>query len=428
MRKYLSMLFVLMFVITLAPAVAVYADLEDEGGCTGLIVVGYENADGVTRVGQNWDAYPYPQVFGLRMTIDEETGIKVIWDARFRKVPRLNSYGVYHSQNARSAAIRYTGDLDNLKTLYGDAGHTILSKAKSAKEAIDLAEEFAIEFGVRSGSGGGKVYADKDVAYLIEGWGPGDYAITEYRNAAVAHSNTILNPKIKWNEMGPSGQGRMLRAQEMLNQYIQDNLRVGKLGGQISSAICMNIYRDTKDGFTRIFRGDGNLGSVSSFGHGGCTTFSCFGELPKKHVDLLSILWTTPNYPPFSPFIPFYIGIDSIPSSFAVGKTNKTTAFVELANAVKYNMDMADEVQAFWESFEDQCLREQHILKKDVANFMADGNREAAVKMLTDYVDAKCELAVLYAQRLTEKVKETCLIEVDVSPFRDWPEPPRDRK
>ena len=91
-------------------------------------------------------------------------------------------------------------------------------------------------------------------------------------------------------------------------------------------------------------------------------------------------------------------------------------------------MDLADEVQEFWESFEDQALREIWHLRKDVISLLKDGDEKGAEKMLYDFVNDKCELAVEYAQELTKAVNAHGLIKVKVAPFKMLLEPGRDRK
>lgn len=422
--KRFRILIVLVLVLSL-----VFGSIAIAESCTGIIVVGNVSADGKTRMGQTWDIGPMPLVFGLRITVDEETGIRVIWDARTRKVPRMNNYGVCHTQNYRTDCKAMTEDPDNLKTLYGDTGDVILSKAKTAKEAIDMAIVIADRDGVRSQCGGAKVYADKDEVYMIEGGDIGSYAISHYTNIALAQSNTIINPAWKDHEAFLCGMTRMLAAQEYLDQFVRANEPYGKSGGQISSPIIMKAFRLHEGGFSRLYQGNGWLkGTVASLGHQGGTEFASFGEIDKKYTNTLSIFWTTPFYPVFTPFIPFFVGIEKIPPSFAVGEENKTHVFVELINAIRYNMDLADEVQEFWESFENQTLCEIWHLRQDVISLLKDGDEKGAEEMLYDFVNDKCELAVEYAQGLTKAVNAHGLIKVKVAPFKMLLEPGRDRK
>ncbi|MBN1543292.1 hypothetical protein JW992_14215 [candidate division KSB1 bacterium] len=401
-------------------------------GCTGLIAAGNVTESGHTLVGQNWDALPYPQIFGLRMTLDPETGIKVIWDARFRKVPRLNSAGVLHTQNYRSCRDCWTAETGNKKTLYGKPGDEIMSKARSAEEAVALARAIADSQGVRSSAGGAKVYADADGVYMIEGHAPGVYEILgPWRNVAIAHSNAYLSAKMKEKtEYWPAGVNRMLRAQELLDARANANTIMGLPGGNISSQYFMSILRDHVDGFNWVngYGSDGNNRSIANWGSRGRTVFAIFGELPPEHRDVLSILWSTPNYPPFSPFLPFFIGLSKIPDSFAVGEKNQTRVFVELVNVLRYNLDYTEAVEKFWRAFDDETVRQLSIIRREVIQALASDDRSAATRILDTYVDDRCLQAVDYARALTEEINSRGLIRVQTRVFREILEPAPDTR
>ncbi len=400
--------------------------------CTAVIAVGNVLDHEHTLVGQTWDARPYPQVFGLRMTTNKETGIKVIWDARFRKVPRLSSAGVFHTQNYRSCGNCWDGDPDNSETLYGPPGDAILGQAHSAKEAAEIAEEIAREHGVRSGAGGAKVYGDADEVYMIEGNGPEMYDVLgPWTDAAIAHSNAYLSPEMKrLNEHWSAGVRRMIRAQELLDARSSVNMEMGFAGGLISPQYVMELFRDHIDGFNWVhgYEHDGHTRSIAGWGSKGRTVFAIMGELPPDHRDMLSIAWTTPNYPPFCPYLPFFIGMPEIPPSFAVGEENQTDAFVGLVNVMRYNLDYADEVEQFWQAFDDETTRQLSFVIPEAKALINDGKKKEAGQHLYEYVNSRCEKAVLYARQLAEAINKKGLIPIDYSPFRDLLEPPRDVK
>ena len=420
---------IILLILSNGPAISREIEYQE---CTGLIVTGLPSENKTTLVGQSWDARPYPQVFGLRMVTDKETGIKVISDARFRKCPRLSSTGVFHTQNYRSCAVCWDDDPGNSETLYGLKTGEILAKAKNAKEAIELAEKVAQEFGIRSGAGGAKVFADADEVYMIEGQAPGEYDILgPYKDIAVAHANAYLSPSLKQSsEDFNAGYWRQQRAQELLDMRARSMEKVGRMGGLINPQYMMKIFRDHIDGFNWVncYEHDGNNRSIAGWGSKGRTVFAIFADLPKEDRDVLSVIWTTPNYPPLTPFLPFFIGMPQIPPSFAVGEENKTKVFVELINVVRFNLDFADQVQKFWEAFDDQTTRELSIVLREVKQMLKEGKKEQAGEWLYQYVNNRCEQAVKYAQELTVAINAKGLIKVDPSVFREILEPPRDNR
>lgn len=404
--------------------------LENED-CTTILSLAKTSVDGKTRLGQCADMLPMTLRFAVSISVDEKTGIKVIscsepaipegkggplaWDPAAKLYPAsfLSSCGVAASQNLRGALHAAEGDPD--VTLYSLAGK-VLQSARTAKEAIEMAEKIAQTGGVRVGAGGSKIYADKDEAYMIEGYGPGDYAITgPMKDLSFAHANTIIAPSIKHLERSwPSGIRRMQRAQELLDQRGCYCESIPWAGGQITTPYFFRILRDHKYGFDATYSRD-DRGNISWWGCGGRTAYAMVNEISEDYPDLLSIWWATPNFPPLSPFIPFFTGVTNIPPTFAVGAANETEVFQKLVNTVRYNLGWLDEVQEFWEAFDGQTVREVFYLTRKARELAKAGDRKGTVELLYKFTSGKCELAVTYAKALMEKISENQIsVKVDV--------------
>lgn len=349
--------------------------------------------------------------FAVGMLVDEKTGIKVIgpsnpFDGKLTLIyaMRMNSAGVALASAARSAAILPVGDPE--KTLYGRDGHPIIQTARTAKEAVDLAEKVAKIGGMRVGSGGSRTYVDKNEAYLIEGYGPGDYAITgPMRDLSFGSANTIVSPKLKHLESYPMGFLRAKRAQELLDKrgwYADDT---PWRQGHVTSPYLFRCLRDHKHGFDQTYLYD-DRGNIANWGYNLISAWGYVCEISSEQPDLLSVFWITPNFPPFSPFIPFFMGSNKIPPTFAIGTSNNTDVFQELVRVTGYNIGSADKLQAFWEAFEFETVREMRYVVDDAKTLVKRGDRKGAEELLYKFTEAKCELALAYAQRLIKSVSE----------------------
>jgi hypothetical protein len=133
---------------------------------------------------------------------------------------------------------------------------------------------------------------------------------------------------------------------------------------------------------------------------------------------MLSIRFEAPNSPLFSPHVPFFIGQGEVPPSWRDAETNRTLVFQELMNAVLYNLDIADDVRSFWESFDDETAREVYgFVLPEAKSLIEKDDREAARELLYRYSNSRCEAAVTYARQLIAAVKKTSVIPPDTDPF-----------
>lgn len=396
------------------------------GACTTILAIGKAAKDGETLSGQVEELFSMTPKFAVDISLNEKTGIKLIGPSEppwiCPALHYLNSCGVALQSNSRST--KYPEQTDIQKSLYGREGMRILQEAHTAKEAKEIAEEIAQTGGCQpwlpgaSFGGGSRTFADKDEAYIVEGFGPGKYAIVgPMRDTAFAHANYIISPQLKPVEAVPVGVRRAKRAQELLDQRLETMPSVASPtgAGSLTQAYLFRILRDHQYGFDQTYAYD-DRGNISGWGYATTNQFAVVSAISADYPDLLSTWWSTPNFAPFSPFIPFFIGINQVPPTFAAGKTNKTAIFAELVTAIGYNLSYADKVQQFWEAFEFQTLREMFYpwsgVVANVKTLMKAGDRKKAEDLLYEFTNNKCELALTYATELTEKVKSECLVEL----------------
>jgi len=395
-RRKLGLVITTVITIVLLTSLSVFS-------CTGIIAVG-DAVEGPNIWGQTHDrSYPgWDQYISMR--VFEETGIKIIGVGTEE---RLNSYGVSRGSLARA-------------TLPGTTGH--------GRPYVDADEGYLVEYGfskedypdvkVRSSAWilERATSAKEAVEMQIEGLPPGTYNVLgPLTDTALGHANTfIFKPFLKYSTDPLYSLNRQERVQELLDLRRDEQFNNYT---QITALYAFEIFRDRQyeEEYSRMHE---NRGNISRFTEDSGTHHAVLNELPSEHRDLLSIHWVALNYPPISPFMPFYIGLPEIPPTFAKGPENEVNVFQELFNAVCYKMDYMDDVQKFWEAFEFQTVREKREIEKEVRQLADEGCREEAQSVLYDFVNKKCELAVAYAKDLTKLIVNGMAIneiKIDVS-------------
>ncbi len=416
---------------------------EDGISCTGVTVVGKASIDGKTRMGQNNDGTPfdYGNWRSMNLVVNEKTGIKALYEhwgtMHFQTVRYyLNDRGVAMDHLARpgpKGSVResasfadkdeaYMVEVGYVVDKYPDVKRSWADQIPKLREKGILVAEY--------GSGG--IYASNALEHahtakeavdiVTQGLPEGTYGVVTIRgDAAFGHANHYmytLPSSHPFNVYGSWGSElRAARAQELLDARF----------GSISTPYLFSVLRDqtalgNENGDDRTY--PGGRSKIARWGYLSRSRFSRISEISKKHTDLLSVHWTSPNFPPLSPYLPFYIGLTEIPPTFAHGKENKTEIFEELCNAVQYKMSYMKNVQEFWEAFEHQTIREMLQLERDVQAMVKDGDRKGAEQLLYRFCNAKCEQAVIYAKELTERIASgqdimEMTVEVGI-PIRSW--------
>jgi len=257
---------------------------------------------------------------------------------------------------------------------------------------------------------GSQTYVDTKEAWIIEKVCAHTRILGPFRDQAYASANYILcEDLVPYGIRGPFENGieRARRARQLLEErygrltvpYFFQTARDG--GGSLDLTEYRGSYKQTicNDGVTRM------------------TLFSIVMEPRKKYTDLLSRIWYTPGNPYTTPFLPLYIGVTEIPDTWAAGTTMKV--FNDLRRSLRYNPDYKEKVLNFWRAFEFNTLEEMYLLEQEVRKLINDGKRTEARQILTEFVKSKSEEAVFYAIRLTKKVKEESLINLNVSPGQE---------
>jgi hypothetical protein len=365
--------------------------------CTAGFAVGSEAHDGNTIGAQTVDFSKYTGQRFVSLTTNEESGIT--------RLEGLNDRGVAYTAQALHAASQdnplggawtyfdknelYSFEWIGAPATFWVKGREALERANSAREAIDhlvaLAEKGDIKHGV----------------------------IGPLRNTWWAHGNNVHSPELQPHELHPGGVERERRMEALLQER---HYAGGSRKFRIGAPFFFEALRENRDGIRRGLAGDDD--NISNTGYLIRTILGVVMEISTSHPEMLSIRFESPNSPLFSPHVPFFIGQGSIPPSWQAGTTNQTLVFQELMNAVLYNLDMADEVRSFWESFDDETAREVYgfVLPK-AKSLLKDGDREAARELLYRYSNQRCEAAVTYAQQLIEAVKKASVIRANTEPF-----------
>ena len=374
-------------------------------GCTTVIAVGTATVDGKTRTGQNSDGFAHKTGLHparvVKIKIDEKTGIKTIGE--------LNDRGVARQGAARSPLSGMKGGAST----FGDPNEAYIVEyafvKKDYPEAGDIKEKAL--FAAHT--------AKEAVDLCVKGLPEGSYHITgPLRNQAVGHANAYLAPELlQLQSSAGFSRVRGKRVHELLQERdLSRNEEESTVLGKISTLYLFRVLRthDTPWGFDSswVYPSDAT-GNIGRWSYRGISRNAVIKEISSEYPDLLSIYWTTPHFAPFSPFLPFHIGLTEIPPTFAEGEANESDIFRELFNAIAYKMSYADDVQRFWESFDFQTVSELQLLEIDVTGLvdkgkvkakglLDGGDRERVEKVLYNFSNAKCELAVSYAKQLIE--------------------------
>jgi hypothetical protein len=224
-----------------------------------------------------------------------------------------------------------------------------------------------------------------------------------------AAANFYLSKKLKPFETGVGiGYNRAKRLWELLIDRQHDSITEPEMG--ITPLYFMNCFRD--HGNLPIEEGRVSGGGVpeergiKTICTHGFETSSAYAHIcisRADYTDLLSCMWMTFGQPCICPFLPFFIGINSVPEEMATDSASRI--FEDLRLAVEYHPEKREEITRGWQVFELQAIEEIHALESAVINLIDRGNTKEARKSLTEFTERKCSQALSITLKIIENIQ-----------------------
>jgi dipeptidase len=140
------------------------------------------------------------------------------------------------------------------------------------------------------------------------------------------------------------------------------------------------------------------------------TVHSSIVEIRKGfRAELRTILWTSTGNPVTTPYIPFYFGIDNVPTHYnsqSIGGKSASHYFRKLSD-IYYSepSEYYDTFPVMFNNFQRQCFKERKLVDKQAFRLIR-GSPDMAVNFLTVTVDAYCQDALDIAKRNLEQLTE----------------------
>ncbi len=388
---------------------------ESTGGCTGALVTGLTSAGGGNMVGQTMDLFvPFWQNIKVELVAPAK-GYRYISVAGMfdRRLPALNEKGVCNTEFFRSAmAVPYPGPGKPKHLSSSD----LMARADSAAKFTEMWSENVTKYGIDfPGGAGAHTIADPREGYLLEAANrvydsPENHAVHgPMTDQVFAHANFYVTQRLKAVEAGVGlGYNRAGRMWKMLVDRQYDSCITFARG--ISLAYLMSCFRDHGNTSPEEHRfsvlgvsEERDQQTICTHGLKGYSTYAYICLARPDHTDLLSCLWTTFGQPCISPYLPFYIGIDSVPESM---KTNAAAkVFDELRLAVEYHPDYRDKVTHHWKIFEMHVMEESTAVEGKATVLADSGKPGEARKLLTEFVARKCEEVLAATAQILDEIK-----------------------
>ncbi len=293
----------------------------------------------------------------------------------------------------------------------------LMMTSSSAREYVGKLSENMTQYGTpgfKGNSAIGRMIMDAQEGYLFEGaniaYGdPSNHAIHgPITDQVFACANFFVNAKLKVKAEEGIGLGytRAKRMWELLidRQYDCCNVEVPETQ-QEGYAPHMGIGI-TLPYFMSIFRDHGNLppeeARLSSYipEERGQGTICCHGatdytkdavicNVVEEHTDLFSCLWTTFGQPCTSPFLPVYIGVNTLPEEITKKSNAVAKTFEDLRLITEFHQDYADKIKKYWAVFEIHTIEQSFKVEAAAAAFADKGDLAGARSILTEFVHKK---------------------------------------
>ncbi len=289
--------------------------------------------------------------------------------------------------------------------------------SNSARQYVNAWSENMTQYGTSGFMGSstiGRMLVDAREGYMYEGancvYGdPANHAIHgPMTDQVFACGNFFVNSKLKVKVESGIGAGydRAKRVWEMLidRQYdccvMEDPPHKGAenqpyYGAGISLPYFMSIFRDHGD----LSPAEGRLSSyvpeergkkaVCIHGMVWYTKSAAICSLVEDHTNLFSCLWMTFGQPCLAPFLPVYIGVNSVPEGIDATSNPVARVFEDLRLALEFRPAYAEKIRKFWTVFEIQTIEQSYKVESAAGVPAAKGDVAGARALLTDFVNQK---------------------------------------
>jgi hypothetical protein len=396
--------------------------------CSGALATGITSAKG-SLLGQSFDTGYEWESIRVQIFIPEKgyRYIKAVGLGQDGLGPILNEKGVGRIGFGRPSFQfpKYQGKPDYVSE------ESLMRTCGSAREWVNLWSENVTLYGVPPDEGGaiGRLLADPGEGFLLEGanWVYGDPAnhaiLGPMTDQVFACTNFYVCSRLKKHaELGiGAGYTRAKRVWELLidRQY---DCSVNEPGFRGPPSIGSGV---TLPYFMSIFRDHGNLAPEEAMmstyvpEERGKETVCCHSAAYRTkcakicnpvdyHTNLLSCLWMTFGQPCLSPFLPVYIGVNSVPEEMSSKANPLARAFEDLRLALEYHPEFREKIKHFWTVFERQTIIDGQNLEAEAAKLAENSDLAAARALLTEFVAKKCADALHKGKQWVEKLQNVC--------------------
>ena len=255
---------------------------------------------------------------------------------------------------------------------------------------------------------------DPNVGYCMEGANfiyndPSNHANHgPMHDQVFASANFYISKRLKIAAEAGIGAGynRAKRLWQLLIDRQYDSPMMQPRSGGITLSYFMKCLRDHGN----IKPEEGRLSSYISEDRGDSAlcchglweyTSNAFVNVSRPdHTDLFSCTWITPSQPCISPYLPVFIGINSLPK--ALGTTDAYQLFEKLRAAVEYHPEKRENITRHWSVFEIQAIEESASLERNAAALADKGNIVEARALLTSFVQSKCDGAMATCEKMLD--------------------------
>jgi len=319
---------------------------------------------------------------------------------------------------------------------YSDLSRIIMQRATTAQEAVEVIGGLIDEYGYQTYGGNSHLIADPNECWVLLEFAGGQGLWIAQRLGAddvkFLYPGYILDLPADWEESGD-----YLASPNFVSFAVEQgwydpdagvpfnvNTVYGEGEGKAES---VEFWEDMVRSMAPI-----SLEEMMSFVRDPRISLDStgYGEVAQLRAGLeseLAVLWAAPTNSSISPFVPYYIGIESIPPEFSYHRylsEGEASRFQDTAFQVQEGTDFAfrefkrlmylacerpDEyypmVRAALEGFESRLRDDQTYIESTARALMKSGNRDLAVRFLTDYSMERSMEALRMGQALADGIE-----------------------